>query len=253
METVGVLLKHGADVDTEDVDHKTPLHLAVSKSRRQGAVALLIEHGADINMRDGGHSAPLHIALCCSGTLRHVRLLIEYGADVNVEDGNQNTPLHLVLSQVSVEIVATFDPAWANHDVYDVIPVPLHDQARTYEKADVLRLLIQHGADVNARNKTRSTPLHLASSNSSIDDVRLLIQHGADVIARDEDHSTPLHLAASSYLDTKGNIVRLLLAHGANVDDEDKKGRTPLDIASSKGSFQIARLLSDHNYLSRGV
>ena len=78
-------------------------------------------------------------------------------------------------------------------------------------------VLIQHGADVTARDKTDSTPLHLASSKGSSNTVKLLIQHGADANAKDGRHATPLHLAASSHLSLKGNVVRLLLDHGANV------------------------------------
>ena len=58
-------------------------------------------------------------------------------------------------------------------------------------------LLIDHGANVNAQDDTKSTPLHLASSMGSIETVQLLIEHGADVTARDVRHMTPLHLASS--------------------------------------------------------
>lgn len=64
-------------------------------------------------------------------------------------------------------------------------------------KADTVKLLIDHGADVAMQDETKSTPLHLASSLGSTETVRLLIEHGADVTARDTNHRTPLHLAAS--------------------------------------------------------
>ena len=95
------------------------------------------------------------------------------------------------------------------------------------------------------RDKTQSTPLHLASSKGSGETVKLLIEHGADVNALDGKHSTPLHLAASSQLALKGNVVRLLLSHGANVGAKDERDRTPLQIASSRGLLEIVELLSD--------
>ena len=64
-------------------------------------------------------------------------------------------------------------------------------------KVDIVRLLIDHGADVTVQDETKSMPLHLASSSGSDMTVRLLIEHGADVSARDENHRTPLHLASS--------------------------------------------------------
>jgi ankyrin repeat protein len=60
-----------------------------------------------------------------------------------------------------------------------------------------VRLLIKHGADVSAQDKTHSTPLHLAAFTGSSETVRLLLEHGADVSVLDESHKTPLHLASS--------------------------------------------------------
>ena len=117
-------------------------------------------------------------------------------------------------------------------------------RAKFDEKAGIV-VLIQHGADVTARDKTDSTPLHLASSKGSSNTVKLLIQHGADANAKDGRHATPLHLAASSHLSLKGNVVRLLLDHGANViTDKDDRDQTSFQIASSRGLSEIAELLS---------
>ena len=64
-------------------------------------------------------------------------------------------------------------------------------------KASIMRLLIEHGADVNAQDETQSTPLHLASYSGIPDLVLLLIEHGADINGRDRSQRTPLHLASS--------------------------------------------------------
>jgi ankyrin repeat protein len=80
-----------------------------------------------------------------------------------------------------------------------------------HAKADTVRLLIMHGADVTARNKTHSTPLHLASFNGSAETVRLLIKSGADVTAQNENHSTPLHLVSSWVRTTATNSIAGLM------------------------------------------
>ena len=64
-------------------------------------------------------------------------------------------------------------------------------------KAETVRVLIEHGADVTMQNGAHSTPLHLASSKGNTETVRLLLQHGADVVTQDENNRTPLHLASS--------------------------------------------------------
>ena len=63
--------------------------------------------------------------------------------------------------------------------------------------ADVVRLLINYGAEVTAQDENYLTPLHLVSSSGSAEIVRLLIERGADVTAKDRRHRTPLHLASS--------------------------------------------------------
>ena len=73
---------------------------------------------------------------------------------------------------------------------------PLHIASSTGD-IEIVRLLIKHGADVNAKNEIDSSPLHLALSEEEISIVRLLVEHGADVTAQDWSHKTPLHLASS--------------------------------------------------------
>ena len=61
-----------------------------------------------------------------------------------------------------------------------------------------MQLLIEQGADVTTKDKSFSTPLHLASSFGTTEIVRLLIERGADITAEDERRRTPLHLASGS-------------------------------------------------------
>jgi ankyrin repeat protein len=111
------------------------------------------------------------------------------------------------------------------------------------ERAEIVQVLIRHGADVNAIDGTHSTPLHLAFSKGCVESVKLLIRHGADVNAKNGRQATPLHLAVSTHSDLKGDLVRLLLSQGADAGAKDARGQTPLQIASSRGLSRIAELL----------
>ena len=74
-----------------------------------------------------------------------------------------------------------------------------------------MRLLIENGADANARNGSQETPLHLASSSGSTETVQLLFKHSVDDNALDGNHRTPLHLASSSLV--SADIVTHESAH----------------------------------------
>ncbi|KAI1170064.1 ankyrin repeat-containing domain protein [Nemania sp. FL0916] len=105
--------------------------------------------------------------------------------------------------------------------------------------------LLSTGADPNAEVDTNgSTLLHAAckrGTRAGRELVKLLLDHGADPNVSDHDGSTALHQATHMW-----NIeaVRLLLDHGANVRAQDKDGNTPFQIAARDGADNIRRLLS---------
>ena len=73
---------------------------------------------------------------------------------------------------------------------------------------DMVRLLLERGADVGARAKKQFTPLHNAALNGHDEVVRLLLERGADIGARNSDGDTALDLANRS--DRAEEIARIL-------------------------------------------
>ena len=95
-----------------------------------------------------------------------------------------------------------------------------------------MRLLLEKGADVNARDSCLSSPLHLAVEKTPIllDVVTTLLKFGGDPNARDDMGDTPLHSAAQSAGWRSDEVMKVLLDHGALVDVENSFGSTPLQV-----------------------
>jgi len=90
---------------------------------------------------------------------------------------------------------------------------------------EFVELLIENGADVNAKKVDGDTPLHAAAMNGHKAIAELLIENGADVNANSWGGWTPLHCAKTK------EITELLLTNGADVNAKHDEGETPLDCA----------------------
>ena len=90
---------------------------------------------------------------------------------------------------------------------------------------EMAELLIQYGADVNARTPEGYMPIHEFASRDSNGALELLISKGIDVNTKDNWGDTPLHHASIT-----GNIeaAKILLSHGAEINAKNNKGDTPL-------------------------
>ena len=118
----------------------------------------------------------------------------------------------------------------------------------------VVRLLLEHGAGVNARNNRYDSALRLASDGGHTDVVRLLLHRGADVNASTGRGTNPLISAA---INGNVEIARLLISHEAQMNPAlGTGGETPLHLAATFGYVELVRLLIRHkadvNALTKG-
>lgn len=107
-------------------------------------------------------------------------------------------------------------------------------------KAEVVKILLAHGADKNGKDSYGQSLVMTAASNHHLDVLAMLIAAGADVSAPNQYHITPLAVAAEQgHLDE----VKMLIAAGAKVNARDTAGGTALSVAILRGYKEIVETL----------
>ncbi|MFH1718217.1 MAG: ankyrin repeat domain-containing protein [Planctomycetota bacterium] len=257
IEQVKLLIAEGADVDAkwgdtstkeekENTADYTPLYCAVD-SNNMDLVKLLVEADADVN---AGSWPPLCQALY-KGNTTIAKFLIDHGANVNYpEDWG---PLHEA-SIYNIEMVKLLLARGANVNGGNGKHEPALYAAIRGGHRDIVELLIQHGADVNAKNNTWRrvyTPLQRAAITGRTEAVKLLLEAGANISVKDDRGQTLLHLILdmrnsdyNQYRLSK-DTVELLLAKGEDVNLKDNDGRTPLHLAAESDDRDIVGFLLD--------
>jgi len=137
----------------------------------------------------------------------------------------------------ALEALLAADAALANTPAPDgFFPLSL---AAFFATAATVRRLIDAGADpgVASRNGMMVQPLHAAVASRNLDAVRLLLDHGADPNARQQVGYTPLMGAAGS---GRNDLVDLLLEHGADPSLTAEDGKTAAGVAREHGHTGIA-------------
>ncbi|UCD52383.1 MAG: ankyrin repeat domain-containing protein, partial [Phycisphaerales bacterium] len=209
----------------------TTLHAAVLAGSKPVA-ELLISNGADVNARDTEGVSVLFYATG-KGYSEIVDLLIANGANPDkvlwgAILGGHNDIAERLLS--------------AGADVQSVGDSGALHVAALKNNLDGARLLIRHGVPVDARWLGR-TPLHYAITDGRTEFCQLMIEQGADVNARNKWNWTPLHTACEHNYSDK---VEILLANGADVKARNEDGNTPLAVARAAGHAELVTLLRKH-------
>ena len=243
IEIVKLLLEYGADVNAIDKNGYTALILATDNVE---LTKLLLEHGADVNVSNKNDYTALYLSIIRKNT-EITKLLLEHGADVNAIDKNGHTVLILATDNENVELTKLLLEHGA--DVNTLINIET-------------QLLIDKGLDINASDKVNFTILMFAIGKENIEMVKLLIENGADVNAllnidtknliekglavntSTKDGLTTLMFAIMEKKNIE--IIKLLLEHEVDVNVFVNNGETALMLAIYNENIKLTKLLLEY-------
>lgn len=261
------LLEDSIDVDhVRDEEGKTPLLVACEFNRQNShleCIEYLLKIGADVNAEDDNFNSCLTLAAKASKK-ETSKLLLEYGADADHKNEKGRSPTFSAIAGENFEAVQFFLDNGSSANEEDETCLTLLSYATKINRGEshlkISELLLEKGADVNAKDFDGKTPIHYLVSSANVNIfqlflyfkagvdmkdnsgekplsislrgnnlkvVELLIKNGSDVnaIINDNDGSTPLHEACKYACDVK--ILKTLLKNGANMDATDFEDRTP--------------------------
>lgn len=245
-----VFQQNPSALNGQDDEGMTPLACAVVQEQIEVA-QFLLDKGADPNIPNKNGLTPLEHACGRDKTnaLMLAKMLLAKGASVNATNVTRETipPLEWAISSDNLELVKLLVDRGAEVKTKtDVGSTPLHTAADRGD-TEIAAILIAHGAEVNAKITGGTTPLHNAAENGSADIVKLLLSKGAEVDAKLYNGITPLFQAAGRGGERTGAAcVDLLLAHGADINVTDEDGNTLLHTAAYYGNQAVIELLVAH-------
>jgi ankyrin repeat protein len=143
--------------------------------------------------------------------------------------GNENG-LKDILKDINIETKDKYNRTLLHYSVIE-------------NKINLVRVLLENGADSNVSDKKQWKPLHFAAQNNNIEIAQILIQYGADINALDESGNTVIWRATFSS-QGKGDMIKFLLSNGAKPDVKNNKKVSALDLADSIGNYNVKQFFN---------
>ncbi|KAM8967607.1 uncharacterized protein RCH25_026220 [Pelodytes ibericus] len=259
-----VLLKSGAEVNAEQENGETAMHIA-SRHGNLKMLTALIEDGGEVTWLSKAGESPLHTAA------RHchlpiVQVILNYLANekstadavscVNQANKDGETPLHLAaavrkdaitLEEEDVRIIRILlqYEGDISRTTGQTLETPLHYCARAGNEEVLLEIIKHIGCSqvqqaMNKQAKNGWSPLLVAADGGHTEVVKILLQNHARVDVFDEHGKAALHLASENGHD---KIADILLWHKAFVNAKTKLGLTPLHLCAQNGFNHLVKLL----------
>lgn len=245
------LIEKGARSTTVMSETGDSLLQTLTKMGLEDAAVFLTQHSNLNHINRSGLTA-LHLA-AQKGLPGLVREILEKGASPNLQSSvtELKSALHFAIEANSLEVLQVFVDYWNREATQEKPDFNLKNTsgdsplnlALALGYNDLVPLLIQGGADVNARNGQDMTLLHQAIVREDSDTAIFLLGQGADMNALTAEQESPLQLAIHCRLP---NVVDALCSRGVALNAPNDKGDCPLWSALESGQDDIAAVLVKH-------
>lgn len=248
LAVIKLLLMNGFDMSIRDSNHERAIDTAFREAVKKGdgeMAKFLLESGADIKSRSPvRYETVLHTAI----RLKHwpiVEVLLESGMEINARNREKETALFGTAIGRSLDDPARKFFLFGDEDgmLHRARPALL-PEFDPRDRLPVMKLLLDAGIDVNARDYENNSVLFRAVCHGCTPIVELLLQYGADIHAQNGNNgSTALHAAAGC---GDVSVVQVFLANGSDINAQTNNGSTALHIALGHGDTETANVLIDN-------
>jgi len=243
LPTIKRNIENGIDINTSDEDGNTALHLAVIKGNLE-LTQYLIQKGAKINQKDGNGDTPLANA-CVLGNVEIAKYLIEHGAEIDSKNQYGWTPLRLASNEGYMPLVNFLLEKGADLSPLYIADKLFLDAAKNGD-LDGLKKYLTRGASVNAVDSEGNTALLYVTKPqdkpfiNTLEMVKLLIESGADL----EDRNTIGETALQQAILTKNDsVIYYLIEKGSNLESSDANGNTILITSVLSENLKLLQFL----------
>ena len=226
LQPVQAIIDHGADVNAVNNRGQSALWFACCDGQN-ACVKILLDAEADPNIADKYGDSCLHAAMHGHCSTMTIQEILDHGAHVNTVNKDRATPLLLACSGEQTDCVELLLSLGADPNIADTDgDTRILSAIEGYCSVNTMQSLINYGAKVNATNNKGMTALLKACAYRQMDVVKVLLETGADPTIVDDAHYSSLHAAVDGRCSI--GTLRALIDHGAHIDVTRKDGTNAL-------------------------
>lgn len=258
IDILNLLIENGCDVNFADDDGWTPLHVA-ARFCVTDAVEPLMASGADLNAVTEDNESVLQIAVAQKNNETLLSEILQYEPNYFCVFGSPQSPERILMERRDFSMLRVFlehvrKTSLTNDKLKHEVERALHSNSMILHRCvhngdfDIMKTLLDMGADVSSRNQAGETVLFYAVRKRLATAVSTILGYNCNPDITNRDGTRPIHVACDS---GHSSILQLLLSHGSNAESPvpstaQNGGFTPLMLAARRGHESCVEVLEMH-------